>query len=64
VTAPALDYTGLTFNPTGPPSEDPDDIEVNFHNGDIEVNFHADDATKKSTSSVSGSIKPQHDICL
>jgi len=34
-------------NPTGPPSEDPDDIEVNFHSGDIEVNFHADDATRQ-----------------
>jgi len=34
-------------NPTGPPSEDPDDIEVNFHNSDIEVNFHADDATRQ-----------------
>mgnify|MGYP007080469435 CR=1 FL=1 len=34
-------------NPTGPPSKDPDDIEVNFHNGDIEVNFHADNATKQ-----------------
>jgi len=35
-------------NPTGPPSEDPDDIEVNFHNGKIEVNFHADDATREA----------------
>jgi len=34
-------------NPTGPPSEDPDDIEVNLHNGKIEVNFHADDATRE-----------------
>jgi len=34
-------------NPTGPPSEDPDDIEVNLHNGEIEVNFHADDATRE-----------------
>jgi len=33
-------------NPTGPPSEDPDDIEVNLHNGEIEVNFDADDATR------------------
>jgi len=32
-------------NPTGPPSEAPDDIEVNFHSGEIEVNFHADNAT-------------------
>jgi len=35
-------------NPTGPPSEDPDDVEVNLHNGDIEVNFHADDATREA----------------
>jgi len=35
-------------NPTGPPSEDPDDIEVNFHNSDVEVNFHADDATRQA----------------
>ena len=35
-------------NPTGPPSEDPDDIEVNFHNDEIEVNFHADDATRQA----------------
>jgi len=35
-------------NPTGPTSKDPDDIEVNFHNGDIEVNFHADDATRQA----------------
>jgi len=34
-------------NPAGPPSEDPDDIEVNLHSGDIEVNFHADDATRE-----------------
>jgi len=34
-------------NPTGPPSEDPDDIEVNLHSGNIEVNFHADDATRE-----------------
>jgi len=34
-------------NPTGPPSEDPDNIEVNLHNGEIEVNFHADDATRE-----------------
>jgi len=34
-------------NPTGPPTEDPDDIEVNLHSGDIEVNFHADDATRE-----------------
>jgi len=34
-------------NPTGPPSEDPDDIEVNFHSNEIEVNFHADDATRQ-----------------
>jgi len=34
-------------NPTGPPSKDPDDIEVNLHNGKIEVNFHADDATRE-----------------
>jgi len=33
--------------PTGPPSENPDDIEVNLHNGEIEVNFHADDATRE-----------------
>jgi len=39
---------GVTIdNPTGPPSEDPDDIEVNLHNGEIEVNFHADDATRE-----------------
>jgi len=35
-------------NPTGPPSEDPDDIEVNLHNGEIEVNFHADNATREA----------------
>jgi len=35
-------------NPTGPPSEDPDDIEVNFHSDEIEVNFHADDATRQA----------------
>jgi len=35
-------------NPTGPPSEDPDDMEVNLHSGDIEVNFHADDATREA----------------
>jgi len=35
-------------NPTGPPSKDPDDIEVNLHNGNIEVNFHADDATREA----------------
>jgi len=35
-------------NPTGPPSEDPDDIEVNLHSSDIEVNFHADDATREA----------------
>jgi len=34
-------------NPTGPPSEDPDNIEVNFHKGNVEVNFHADDATRE-----------------
>jgi len=34
-------------NPTGPPSKDPDNIEVNFHSDEIEVNFHADDATRK-----------------
>jgi len=34
-------------NPTGPPSEDPDNVEVNLHNGEIEVNFHADDATRE-----------------
>jgi len=34
-------------NPAGPPSEDPDDIEVNLHNGDIEVNFLTDDATRE-----------------
>jgi len=34
-------------NPAGPPSEDPDDIEVNLHSGDIKVNFHADDATRE-----------------
>jgi len=34
-------------NPTGPPSKDPDDIEVNLHSGNIEVNFHADDATRE-----------------
>jgi len=34
-------------NPAGPPSEDPDNIEVNLHNGNIEVNFHADDATRE-----------------
>jgi len=34
-------------NPTGPPSKDPDDIEVNLHNGKIEVNFHADNATRE-----------------
>jgi len=34
-------------NPTGPPSKDRDDIEVNVHNGDVEVNFHADDATRQ-----------------
>ena len=35
-------------NPTGPPSQDPDNIEVNFHSGNIEVNFHADDATREA----------------
>ena len=35
-------------NPTGPRSEDPDDIEINLHSGDIEVNFHADDATREA----------------
>jgi len=35
-------------NPTGPPSKDPDDVEVNFHSGEIEVNFHADDATRQA----------------
>jgi len=34
-------------NPTGPPSEDPDNVEVNVHSGDIEVNFHADNATRE-----------------
>jgi len=34
-------------NPTGPPSEDPDDIEVNFHDDKIEVNFHAANATRQ-----------------
>jgi len=34
-------------NPTGPPSKDPDDIEVNFHDGEIEVNFHAANATRQ-----------------
>jgi len=34
-------------NPTGPPSKDPDDIEINFHSDKIEVNFHADDATRQ-----------------
>jgi len=34
-------------NPAGPPSKDPDNIEVNLHSGDIEVNFHADDATRE-----------------
>jgi len=34
-------------NPTGPPSEDPDDVEVNLHNGEIEVNFHANDAARE-----------------
>jgi len=34
-------------NPTGPPSKDPGDIEVNLHSGNIEVNFHADDATRE-----------------
>ena len=35
-------------NPAGPPSKDPDDIEVNLHSGDIEVNFHANDATREA----------------
>jgi len=35
-------------NPTGPPSKDPDDIEVNFHSRNIKVNFHADDATREA----------------
>jgi len=35
-------------NPTGPPSKDPDDVEVNLHSSDIEVNFHADDATREA----------------
>jgi len=35
-------------NPTGPPSKDPDDIEVNLHSSDIEVNFHEDDATREA----------------
>jgi len=35
-------------NPAGPPSEDPDDVEVNLHNGDIEVNFHANDDTREA----------------
>jgi len=35
-------------NPTGPPSEDPDNVEVNPHSGDIKVNFHADDATREA----------------
>jgi len=34
-------------NPTGPPSKDPADVEVNLHSGDIKVNFHADDATRE-----------------
>ena len=34
-------------NPTGPPGKDPDDVEVNLHNGNIEVNFHADDAARE-----------------
>ena len=34
-------------NPTGPPSKDPDEIEVNFHSDEIEVNFHACDATRQ-----------------
>jgi len=34
-------------NPTGPPSKDPDDIEVNFHDDEIEVNFPAADATRQ-----------------
>jgi len=34
-------------NPTGSPSEDPDDIEVNLHNGKIEVNFHAGNAARE-----------------
>jgi len=34
-------------NPTGPPSEDPDDVEVNLHSGKIQVNFHADDTTRQ-----------------
>jgi len=34
-------------NPTGPPSEDPDNIEFNFHNDEIEINFHAADATRQ-----------------
>jgi len=34
-------------NPAGPPSKDPDNVEVNLHSGDIEVNFHADDATRE-----------------
>jgi len=35
-------------NPTGPPSEDPDDVEANLHNGEIEVNFHANDAAREA----------------
>jgi len=34
-------------NTTGPPSEDPDDVEVNLHNGKIEVNFHVNNATRE-----------------
>jgi len=34
-------------NPSGPPSKDPDDIEVSFHDNKIEVNFHADNATRQ-----------------
>jgi len=35
-------------NPTGPPSEDPGDVQVNFHDDEIEVNFHAADATRQA----------------
>ena len=34
-------------NPAGPPSEDPEDVEVNLHGGNIEVYFHADDAARE-----------------
>ena len=35
-------------NPSGPPSEDPNNIEVNFHDDEIEVNFHAANATRQA----------------